>query len=276
MPLDVELLTPQVVPRLRLPWDARFTTDELRHITSVEPNYSVWNRRTGEYAIGGEWRHREEIVNLVDLAATSGAVDLVHGLAALAQAMGRRLLVASEQAERRKLEFFHTAGLVELERIVVYELPRVRAGTIREGSLRFERVLPDDRDAYAELEELDHRAFPWLWWNNHREFAQYSGIDGVAVDAARDERGVMVAYVGTTRFRGWGHLDRIAVDPELQGQGLGRVALDYAVTSLASAGARRIGLSTQARNERSRRLYESYGFQRVPTHDYSVFGRWLD
>jgi hypothetical protein len=46
--------------------------------------------------------------------------------------------------------------------------------------------------------------------------------------------------------------------------------------SLAAAGAKRVGLSTQARNMRSRRLYEAYGFHRSPSHDYSVFGRWLN
>lgn len=276
MPADVLQLTPEAVPHLRIPWDGRFTTDELRQISLSEPNLSVWNRRTGEYAIGGDWRHRDEIVNVVDLAATAGAIDLMHGLAQLAQSLGKRLLVASEQAERRRVEFFHAAGMDELERIVVYELARIRPARLREGELRFERLRRDDPSAVAELQALDHRAFPWLWWNNEREFGQYHGIDGVAVDVARAANGRMIAYVGTTRFRGWGHLDRIAVDPELQGRGLGRAALDYAVVSLAAAGARRVGLSTQSRNERSRLLYEAYGFQRTPSHDYSVFGRWLN
>jgi GNAT superfamily N-acetyltransferase len=248
----------------------------LRQITRSEPNLSVWNQRTGEYIIGGEWRHRDEIANIVEIAATSGAIELVHGLAALAQRYGKRLLVASEQAERRRREFFYSAGLSELETIVVYELSRVRAGRQRSIDLQFERVLPDNVQAMRDLIALDHRAFPWLWWNTDREFAQYHNVDGVAIDLARTADGDPVAYVGMTRFRGWGHLDRIAVAPDAQGKGLGKAALDYAVMSLAEGGAKRIGLSTQARNEHSRRLYESYGFQRVPSHDYDVFGRWLD
>lgn len=275
MPPDILLLTPDAVPHLRLPWDGRFTPDELREIARSEPNISVWNRRTGEYALAGAWRHRDEIVSVIEVAATAGAIDLMHGLAALAQSMGKLLLVASEQAERRRVEFFHAAAMHELERILVYELARIRPSRMAESRLRFERMRHDDQTTMAELLELDHRAFPWLWWNNEAEFAQYHGNDGVAIDVARDEHGRMVAYVGTTRFRGWGHLDRIAVDPAVQGRGLGRIALDYAVMSLAAAGARRIGLSTQSRNERSRRLYEAYGFQRAPSHDYSVFGRWL-
>ncbi|MEX2314954.1 MAG: GNAT family N-acetyltransferase [Thermomicrobiales bacterium] len=86
----------------------------------------------------------------------------------------------------------------------------------------------------------------------------------------------MVAYTGTTRFRTWGLLDRIAVAPDLPGRGLGKVALDWAVMTLARSGARRVGLSTQARNTRSQQLYESYGFRRAASHDYRIYARRTD
>ncbi len=122
---------------------------------------------------------------------------------------------------------------------------------------------------------LDHQAFPWLWWNCRDEFLQYAGSPGVAIELGRDESGRAVAYIGTTRYRTWGHLDRIAVAPDIQGRGLGRAALDYAVMTLARSGARRVGLSTQARNHRSRRLYDTYGFRRSPGNDYRLYGRWI-
>jgi ribosomal protein S18 acetylase RimI-like enzyme len=62
----------------------------------------------------------------------------------------------------------------------------------------------------------------------------------------------------------------------LQGRGLGKAALDWAVMSLARSGAKRVGLSTQARNMRSRQLYESYGFRRSPSHDYKIYARRTD
>ena len=114
-----------------------------------------------------------------------------------------------------------------------------------------------------------------MWWNSPEEFVEYAGSPGVAIDVARDPDGQIVAYVGTTRFRSWGHLDRIAVEPGLQGMGLGRAALDYAVMALGNAGTRRIGLSTQDNNTASRALYERYGFRRAPSHDYRIYGRWL-
>ena len=273
---DVCVLTAQDVPNLRLPWDGRYSQLELVTLAAERPALSVWNRRSGEYLIGGRWRHRDEIAGLVEIVGSGGAVDLLHGFADRAQALGMRLAIASEQSERRRREFYLAAGFAEIEDIIIYELTRIRARTPDLKGLRFERFDINHAAALGELLELDHAVFPWLWWNSEAEFRQYFASPGVAIDIARDLEGRVVAYVGTTRYRAWGHLDRIAVRPDAQGRGLGRAALDYAVMTLAAAGARRVGLSTQARNTASRALYEAYGFRRSPTHDYRLYGRWLD
>jgi ribosomal protein S18 acetylase RimI-like enzyme len=126
----------------------------------------------------------------------------------------------------------------------------------------------------AELLRLDHAAFPWLWWNSAAEFAAYAETTGVRLFLGR-ERGRPIAYVGVTSFPGWGHLDRIAVDPTAQERGLGREALAFAVGALAQAGAGRVALSTQETNVRSQRLYERFGFRRTPDHDYRLYGATL-
>jgi ribosomal protein S18 acetylase RimI-like enzyme len=272
---EVRLLTVADVPRLRLPWDGRFSQADLSRIAAAPPELNVWNSRTGEYLIGGYWRHREKIATVVDIAGSAGAHDLLQGFAELASARGMAMAVASEQAERRKREFYLAAGFEQIEDIIIYELTRVRARGPELRGLRFERFEVDNERNFTDLLALDHRAFPWLWWNSPAEFVEYAGSPGVAIDIGRDPDGRVVAYVGTTRFRSWGHLDRIAVDPTLQGMGLGRAALDYAVMALAAAGARRIGLSTQGNNTASRALYERYGFRRAPSHDYRIYGRRL-
>jgi len=86
--------------------------------------------------------------------------------------------------------------------------------------------------------------------------------------------GEAVAYFGVTLFPDWGHLDRVAVVPEHQGRGLGLETLGLAVDTMRRRGARRVGLSTQRTNVRSQRLYERFGFQRTPDHDYRLFGAW--
>ena len=85
----------------------------------------------------------------------------------------------------------------------------------------------------------------------------------------------IVAYIGFTAFLGWGHIDRVAVAPELQGKGLGLRLTRFATDRLVRVGARRIGLSTQITNVPARRLYEKLGFVRQLATDYRLYGCWL-
>lgn len=273
---DIAVIEPDDVRSLRMPWDGRFSEREIRDIVSIGPPISVFHRRTGEFLIGGPWRHREEIATVLELAATAGAIDLINAFTTACANEGIHLIVASEQAERRKREFYAGAALDPIEDIIVYELAKIRPVPPRLRGLRFEPFDPDAGDQFERLIDLDHRSFPWLWWNSADEFLEYAGAPGVQIDVARDDTGTVVAYTGTTRFRTWGHLDRIAVSPDVQGQGLGKAALDWAVMSLAKSGAKRVGLSTQARNLRSRQLYESYGFRRAASHDYRIYARRTD
>lgn len=273
---EIRVLTPNDVRTLRMPWDGRYSEREIKDIVTVGPRVSVFNRRTGEFLVGGPWRHRTEIATILELAATAGAIDLIHAFTQACALEGIQLVVASEQAERRKREFYAGALLDPIEDIVVYELAKVRAAPPRLNRLRFEAFDPDIGEQFDGLLALDHQSFPWLWWNSADEFLEYASAPGVKIDVGRDDLNRVVAYTGTTRFRTWGHLDRIAVAPDLQGRGLGKAALDWAVMTLARSGAKRVGLSTQARNTRSRQLYESYGFRRSPSHDYRIYARRTD
>lgn len=261
--------------RLRLGWSSRFDEGTVARLLSAHPGLSVWLPATGEYVLAGPWRHRAEIVSILELGAGIGAVALMRGLAEVSAAAGKRLIIASERHESRRREFYDRVGFTLLEEIVIYDLSRGphRAPALME--LRFERVDLAQPEARRELIAVDRRAFPWLWWNSEEEFDNYAATPGVALYLGRDPSGAAVSYVGVTNFRSWGHLDRIAVVPEAQGRGYGRQSLDWAVLVLAEGGARRIGLSTQSRNERSRRLYDRYGFQRVESQDYALYGRWL-
>ncbi|HET9015030.1 MAG TPA: GNAT family N-acetyltransferase [Thermomicrobiaceae bacterium] len=263
------------VPRLRLGWSSRFDAEEIEHLLRAEPGLGLWVPETGEYVVGGAWRHRQEVAAVVELSATANAPELLAALADAAEQLGKRLVIASEHAETRRRAFYDSAGYELVEEILIYELTRVGASPVAPADPRFERVDADDEATLAELIALDHAAFPWLWWNSREEFDNYGQSPGVEIYLGRDQEGRAVSYVGVTRFRTWGHLDRIAVAPDLRGQGLGLRSLEWAVATLSAASARRIGLSTQARNSVSRRLYERFGFRRVPSQDYSLYGRWL-
>lgn len=273
----VEPLQIEDIKRLRLGWASRYEIEDLEQHLRANPGLTLWVPETGEYVVGGPWRHRTEVVAVLELAATGNAAALIDALVEQARAQGKRLVIVSEHHESRRRQFYEAVGFELLEEILIYELSQVRPVWPDLGDLEFERVSVDNPEQRRELIELDHAAFPWLWWNSEGEFDNYGHSLGVEIYLGRDASGIPVAYIGVTRFRGgsWGHLDRIAVAPDRQGQGYGLRALQWAVYVLARGGARRIALSTQARNTASRRLYERFGFQRAASQDYCLWGRWI-
>lgn len=273
---------PEIVPlplsevsRVRLGWSNRFDDDGLAEVLANNPGLTLWIPETREFIVGGRWRHRDEITAVLDIGARGNADRLLRALTETARSLGKRMVIASEHHESRKQQFYTAAGFELIEEILIYELPRIRLTPPRLTGLEFELVSLDDEATMEELIELDHAAFPWLWWNSDGEFENYGRTPGVEIYLGRDEKGTAVSYVGVTRFRSWGHLDRIAVLPERQGQRLGWQSVEWAVYVLGMSGARRVGLSTQARNMVSRRLYERFGFERRPSQDYCLYGHWL-
>jgi ribosomal protein S18 acetylase RimI-like enzyme len=267
-------LEPEDLPRLRLKWGTRYGLRDVAHLVREAPGLCLWAPTTGEYVLAGPWRHREEIVALLEVTTGNLTDQLIESLARAATEQGKQLLVATEQEERRSGSFYQRWGFELIEEILVYEmvLYSTPPGPAR---LRFERVVLEDPFAMGELLDLDHDAFAWLWWNSEQEFDAYMSDPRVDVYLGRERDGTPVSYVGITRLRGWGHLDRLAVAPAFQGRGYGYESLIWAAQVLAARGAHRIALSTQASNQRSRRLYERFGFRRVPELDYRLYGRWL-
>lgn len=262
------------VPNMRLGWSSRLDKDDLLKALRRDPGLTLWIPETGEFVAGSRWRHRREIATILELSGSANAVDLVKALVEQARRRDRRLVIVSERYEQRKEAFYQSAGFELIEEILIYELSRIPSRRLDQGDLTIEPVNVDDHDQLEELIRVDHAAFPWLWWNSVDEFNDYAGSPGVEIYLGRIA-GQAVSYIGITRFRSWGHLDRIAVVPERQGAGVGLRSLDWAVAMLAANGARRVGLSTQLRNTASRRLYERYGFRRSTSHDYCLYGQWL-
>lgn len=266
-------LTPDVATTLDLGWSSSFTTEQLRLHVQQYPKLSWYVPETGEYLVGGPWRHRDEIVVVQELRSQLAADQLTATFTGACANSGKQLAVIVDQHEAHGAGFYQHIGFDSMQEIIVYELPRLPKTLPDRWRLRFE---PAALSPHSDLLALDHASFPWLWWNSAAEFATYTALPGVELLIGRDGEGAAVAYIGITAFRSWGHLDRIAVAPDHQGQGYGLEALNFAIARLAKLGSKRIGLSTQADNSRSQHLYEQYGFRRTRGHDYMIYGRWLE
>jgi len=117
---------------------------------------------------------------------------------------------------------------------------------------------PDDARGLLNVDQL---AFPPLWhWD---EYAIFSPLRRNGHVLKAEWRGVIVGYVSGVWNQDHGHLNRLAVHPQVQGYGIGKRLLAESLLRFHRAGVYQITLNTQADNLVSRRLYEQFGFHLV-------------
>lgn len=155
--------------------------------------------------------------------------------------------------------FDHRQGIVMLE--WTYQ-PWVNGKT---DGLRIRIMNEADLPAVAQT---DAASFDTLWHNPlstlRNAFAQ-----SLIGTVAEDDRGI-VGYQLTTGSGQRAHLARLAVDPRLQGRGIGRLLLTDLFARLTGHGIGRLSVNTQSDNHASLRLYEGMGFVRTG-EQYPVF-----
>jgi ribosomal protein S18 acetylase RimI-like enzyme len=211
----------------------------------------------GRYAFGGAV---VELAGMVDPSARRRGIGtaLLDAAVGLGRERGetRALLVATPAgrpfAEARGLHVEHSEHALVLD------------GEPSEGpddpALALRAAVPEDG---AEVRRLLQAAFGWT----------PPGDDDL-VPTARDrtlvvERdGRVVATLRLSLDDGRGGVYGFAVDPALQGRGIGRDVLRRACRDLRARGASTVGLEVAVENERALGLYTSVGFRRVSTEDY--------
>jgi ribosomal protein S18 acetylase RimI-like enzyme len=83
-----------------------------------------------------------------------------------------------------------------------------------------------------------------------------------------ERHGAIVATVRLTREKDGGRIYGFAVDPLLQGRGIGRDVLRRVCRQLREEGAGCVGLEVEVDNDHALGLYTSLGFARATTEDY--------
>ena len=82
---------------------------------------------------------------------------------------------------------------------------------------------------------------------------------------------VATAMVGHDGHRGWVYY--VAVDPDLQKNGLGRAIMDAAEKWLRAAGLPKLQLLVRRENSKAGAFYQSIGYEEADT---IVFAKWID
>jgi len=121
---------------------------------------------------------------------------------------------------------------------------------------------------HAAAARVDRDAFGDPWGNDAGDLAEIRRATPVHRARARFVHGGrsprrLAGFAITGAAAGHGYLQRLAVAPDVQGRGHGRILVD---DSLAWMRARRLGhglVNTAIDNERALALYESVGFRRL-------------
>lgn len=245
-------LTAEAVQRFALWRVSLLGSNALREHIARYPDLS-W--RLGEsYLLGGLWRGRPEIGEIIETAGRAGRPDLIAAAVdAFRQRGCRAVLVGPHEARRRAAEY-HDLGWPILDEIIFYRLagqpdPLPNPDPIHDATAA-------DLDAIVTI---DAGAFHWLWQESRESLAGYLDEPGrlcrVLCHAGRP-----VAYLAATLRARAANLDRLGVLPADGGRGFGRRLLVTVLRDLRQRGFQEITLNTQGSNERSRRLYESLNF----------------
>lgn len=114
----------------------------------------------------------------------------------------------------------------------------------------------------ADLEPIviiDRAAFKPYWWRSEATLGRRAARASKFTMAERG--GKVVGYAEWESHLPAAHLNRIAVHPDEQGQGVGRLLLRDVVQTAWRSGVEELSLNTQRQNRRARHLYDTFGFR---------------
>ena len=128
-----------------------------------------------------------------------------------------------------------------------------------------------DLDRVLEIEKL---LFPKDAWSEDLFLGELNEVPTTRAVSVVEKDGHVVGYA-SLRFIGLeGDINTIAVAPDFQRQGLGKLLLDWILETAKSQGVRELFLDVRADNEAAAAMYKSAGFERIDIrrnyYDHSV------
>lgn len=149
-----------------------------------------------------------------------------------------------------RLGFDYLEDIVTLNRVGKY-LPPEPASPVK--------IYSANTDDISDITRVDHLAFQPPWQLARHDLWQAFRISSSASVAMLDDE--IVGYQISTRQRAIGHLARLAVVPNKQGNRIGSCLLYDLLSKFDKRGIKSVTVNTQTSNESSQRLYQHYKFE---------------
>ena len=128
------------------------------------------------------------------------------------------------------------------------------------ANIEFYRMVQEDADGVARLEAAC-MPVPWSRQSFWEEASHTDAYYLIARDVDRDN--LIVAYAGCWVLANEGHITNVAVDPDYQGQGLGRRLMNELTSRVKALGVDSMTLEVRPSNTVAINLYTSLGFRSV-------------
>jgi ribosomal-protein-alanine N-acetyltransferase len=151
------------------------------------------------------------------------------------------------------------AGFALTEEVQYFELSRLqRWQPINLPSTPAFTLRPGQSADLAPLAVVDAAAFSPLWHFDSAMLRELLLTSRLQVALHHD---TLVGYTALTSGADSAHLARLAIHPEWQGRGWGKVLLDDALHYAQTAGIQTVMLNTQVHNRPAQQLYRAIGFR---------------
>lgn len=128
------------------------------------------------------------------------------------------------------------------------------------ANIEFYRMVQEDADGVARVEAAC-MLVPWSRQSFWEEASHTDAYYLIARDVDRDN--LIVAYAGCWVLANEGHITNVAVDPDYQGQGLGRRLMNELTSRVKALGVDSMTLEVRPSNTVAINLYTSLGFRSV-------------
>ena len=129
-------------------------------------------------------------------------------------------------------------------------------------------IRPMKQSDLQAVTKIDHASFETLW-HNSLDTLERAYTQALYATVAESGNGI-IGYQMSTGHKQRAHLARLAVHPNVQGQGIGQALLGDLFQKLGSSGILRLSVNTQNNNTASLTLYKKMGFHRTG-EEYPVY-----